>query len=247
MARLFFLSNINEIKNDIITFNTDDSYHLKVLRVKIGSKIKCINSLNSKEYIVKIININPYKAIIEKESVLDINYNKKIYIIQSIPKLDKFELVIQKLSEINVYGIFPVYSENSNINNISNNKIIRWNKIAKESSIQSGRKDIIKIYKITNLKTLLDKISHEKGVMKIILNENETNHRLNEFINKNSFENIHSIYIIIGPEGGFSDKEINIITTKYKFESIVLKGNILRTETAPIVITSIIQYLLDNI
>ena len=113
-------------------------------------------------------------------------------------------------------------------------KIERWNKICKEASEQSKR---VNIPIVTEVKTLkqLDNID---GI-KLVCSTKEKDNTIKKYLKKNNGYN--KINIVIGPEGGISPKEEEYLNS-IGFESVSLGNNIMRVETVPIYILSVINY-----
>ena len=115
-----------------------------------------------------------------------------------------------------------------------NKKIERWNKICKEAAEQSKRVDIPTI---TNVKTLKE-LEQLEG-LKIVCSTKEKDYTIKKYLNENKNYNI--INIIIGPEGGIAPKEEEYLNS-IGFKSISLGENIMRVETVPMYILSVINY-----
>ena len=149
---------------------------------------------------------------------------RKINLYLSFIKKDNFELVLKKSAELGVYKIIPVISERSPW---STNKIPdRWIKIIKSALEVTEWNFIPEIKKPILIKNLPDKI--------FVLEKSGN-------IYENSFFDKEEINILIGPEGGFSDKELKLL--KEKECSFISLGNItLRTETAIFVILSLLNF-----
>ena len=115
------------------------------------------------------------------------------------------------------------------------NKISRWIKICKEASEQSHRMNIPKIHEIINLKGLSD----VKANAKIVCNTNEMSKNIKKVLQDNKKSD--TMIIVVGPEGGFSEKELTFLTEN-DFISVSLGNNVLRAETVPLYILSVINY-----
>ena len=114
---------------------------------------------------------------------------------------------------------------------------MRWRRIALEAAQQSNRADVPEIKTPVTFTEFLS--SYGKGDLKILLWEGEKEHGIKDIL-KNT-KDVKSVAVVIGPEGGFSENEVKIAVEK-GFTSVSLGESILRTETAPIVILSIILY-----
>ena len=156
---------------------------------------------------------------------------------QSLVKEQKMDYILQKSTELGVDEIIPLNAERSiiKIDNKENKKIERWNKVLKEASEQSKRNTIPILDKIYSLKDLKDiDIKH-----KYICSVKEKEKTIKSILSKISISD--TILFVIGPEGGLSDKEEEILVES-GFERITLGSNVLRTETASSFILSAIDY-----
>ena len=129
-------------------------------------------------------------------------------------------------------------------------KLERWKKIATSAAQQSGRDKVPEILEPVKLKQLLTppalplrKGRKKDGLLKLILSESYNEQNLKDILNAE--KDIQQIFLLIGPEGGFSREEITS-AVKNGFVEVSLGPRILRTETAPIATISIIQYELGD-
>lgn len=247
--RKFFVS-LNQVNENKINIVGEDVNHIKnVLRCNIGEEIDICIEENGINYLCKIEEISKDVIICEKieeiESKAESNIDLTIY--QGLPKSDKMELIIQKCTELGVKKIVPVEMERS-IVKISGKdeikKIERWQKISEMAAKQSKRDCIPEISRLENIKNICENIEKYDIVFVAYEDEDKT-YLKHELIKLKEIKN-PKIAIVIGPEGGFDTKEIN--TLKEAGAKIVTLGSrILRTETAPIVLASIIMYELGDI
>ena len=242
----FFVES-NQINNNKIYISGQDVNHIKnVLRMRIGDKICVCNKDDSKNYncIIEEIGTNitcNICANIENNS----ETNTYIHIFQGLPKADKFEFIIEKCTEIGVKEITPIIMKRTVVKleeKDKNKKLERWQKIAEVASKQSKRDIILKVNQIDNFKNIFNYMQNYDIVL--LANENEKNVTLKQILKKQK-EKINKIAVIIGPEGGIDEKEINICNSN-GVNSITLGKRILRTETAPIVVSSNILYELEE-
>jgi len=236
----FFSSNISEITG------SDARQIQKVLRAKIGDKlIICDGKSKSYEAEVSDIKKDSISLNILKELNEETEPKVKITLAQCLPKGSKIDFIIQKSVELGVFDIIPVSSERSisKIEGKEDKKKERWQRIAKEAAEQSGRQIIPQIHAPISFDELLK--SSNKYALKLIPWELEKESLLRGVLN--SVETCHgmSLQVIIGPEGGFSQEEINKAKSA-GFTSISLGKRILRTETAGIAILSNIFYELEG-
>lgn len=247
----FFIKTDNIKENEEIHIIGNDVNHLKnVLRKKVDDKITVCNSDTSINYECIIIEIEENKIICkivnEEESVSESKLN--ITIFQGLPKADKMELIIQKATELGVKNIVPVNTKRTIVklkDKDKQNKVSRWQKIAEVAAKQSGRDIIPKIENIIDISNLefneYDKI--------LVLYENEERVSIKDEIEKikNSNKENLEIGIIIGPEGGLDDTEIEKLKLKSNVSVVTLGKRILRTETVALVVSGILMYELGDL
>ena len=156
------------------------------------------------------------------------------------------ELIIQKAVELGVNSIIPLKLTRCVVkldNKTELKKIERWQKIAESAAKQSGRLNIPKIENVTNIQNLASKIKDYDII--IVCYENEKLNTLKSELKKLEKQKHTRIGIVIGPEGGIEEKEIQEL--EQNGAKIVTLGNrILRTETVALNVLSIIMYELEN-
>lgn len=193
----------------------------KVLRLQTGERVVLKSSTRAFEGTLDEVT----KFRVTLTDIKEIAQNipsKRISLFVCIPKKDKFELIIEKCTEIGVTDFYPVVSDRTIKTNINMDRSL---KIIQEASEQSQRTDTPTLHEIQSLE---DIINEYRPVVFDVEGE--------EFTKENS-KNIHNI--LIGPEGGYSEKELQIF--KDKNLDIYKVGNtILKTETAAIVISGIL-------
>lgn len=251
-----FFVNSDKIEDNIIKITDSDVNHIvNVLRLKVNDEITICNKDNSNNYICKIVDIKYENEklkdeivkckIIEKiDNTNELNFEVEAF--QGLPKFDKMELIIQKLVEIGVTKITPVNMERCIVKlneKDSDKKLERWNKISEVASKQSKRDRVPSVEKIINIKTLCEKVK-EYDIF-IVAYEEEKQNSLKDILNNIKNKEIRKIGFLVGPEGGISNKEIEILKSSGA-KIITLGKRILRTETAPIVIASNIVYEFDE-
>ena len=171
----------------------------------------------------------------------DINTQMPLFeILQAVVIEDKMSFVIQKSVELGVGIIKPVICERSKVKLAPEkieNRMKRWNKISAEAARQSMRSDVPAVeypVKIEDLPLVSD------GETAIVLHP-ATDGKTPGSI-KEKLLNSKNIKICIGPEGGFSQRELDLFKNK-GYINLKLGKRILRTETAALVILSVLQYI----
>lgn len=230
-------SNIN-IEEKNITLKGEELHHINVLRHKIGDFIY-IN-----EYQVEIIKIS--KDILEGKIVGELPQNGiplvNITLIQSYLKSDKMEYVVQKAVELGIKNIIPVISKNTVVKMEEKDKlkkVERLSKIAKEAVEQCGRTDRVNVESIQQL-SKIDLNGYDKILICHETSEVDLKATLRNMID------VDNIAIIIGPEGGFDDSEVNQVLENNNAIDVSLGERILRAETASLALLSILNYEFDK-
>ena len=243
-----FFVKTNQINKNRITLYEDDVNHIaNVLRKQIGEKINICNMDTSENFLCKIKEIS--KENIECEIIKTLKSETEssidITIFQGLPKAEKMELIIQKCTELGVNTFVPVQMERCIVKLDTKSeikKLDRWKKIAETAAKQSGRDIIPKVENIINLQKLLYSI--QKYDIVLLAYENEKENTLKNALNTVKGKENLKIGVIIGPEGGIEEKEVEQLV-KSGAQRITLGKRILRTETVGIVISSIITYELE--
>jgi len=244
----FFVKE-EQIEDDKINIIGEDVNHIKnVLRLEVEEKICICNKNTSQSYMCKIIEFYNNSVICEiLEEVLDTTEaNTYIHVFQGLPKADKFEYIIEKCTEIGVKEITPVAMKRSIVKLDERDKakkLERWQKIAEVAAKQSKRDSILKVNNVINLQNIFEKVKDYDILL--VAYEEEKENTLKEVLRKFKEKGDLKIAVIIGPEGGIDENEINLCKEK-KFTSVTLGKRILRTETAPLVISSNILYELED-
>ena len=244
----FFVEDkqINENKVNIIG---KDVNHIKnVLRLEVEEQICICNKETSISFLCKITKLDNNFVICEiLEEIEDTTEsNTYIHIFQGLPKSDKLEFIIEKCTEIGVKEITPVSMKRSIVKleeRDKTKKLNRWQKIAEVAAKQSKRDTILKVNNVINFQNIFENVK-DYDILLVAYEEEEEN-TLKEILKRYKNKGNIKIAVIIGPEGGIDEKEINICKDN-KFISITLGKRILRTETAPLVVSSNILYELED-
>lgn len=244
-----FFVNEEQIKKGKVNIIGEDVNHIKnVLRLEVGENICVCNKETSKSFMCEIIELSNDKVVCDiLEKVADTTEpNTYIHIFQGLPKADKFEWIIEKCTEVGVKEITPVIMKRTIVKLDEKDKIKklgRWQKIAEVAAKQSKRDVIVKVNNIINFQNVFEKIK-DYDILLIAYEEEKENTLKKVLSAFKEKENI-KVAVIIGPEGGIDKEEINI-AKENGFISVTLGKRILRTETAPLVISSNILYELED-
>lgn len=237
----FFMKSENVKDNKILVDDKENFNHIvKSLRAKVGEDLLLIDE-NEIEYQTKIESIDnkSFTAVIENahKSNRDLPYN--LYLAQSPLKSDAQLTIMEKATELGVRGVYPIYTDNCAVKkSVAEQKTDKWQKVMYAASKQCERANIPTCYDLTDLGTVL---ADDKFDRIIALCEKNTNGSLKEYLRNNPAKKGENILLIIGPEGGYSDREFDILREK-QLPMLTLGDLILKAETAVIVTLGNIVY-----
>lgn len=232
----FFINSNSKTENKIIVSDTDNYRHIaRSLRARVGENLLLIDE-NQIQYETKIKEINSREIICEVEksypSKRDLEFD--LYLAQSPLRSDAQLTVMEKATELGVRGVYPVFTENCAL---KVNKQEKWQKVMNEASKQCERAKIPTCYEPITFDELLAKPFDKV----IVLAERSTEKSLKQYLSENPMKKGEKILAIIGPEGGFSQKEFDYFKSK-NLPLISLGDLILKAETAVIVTLGDIVY-----
>lgn len=225
-------------QDQLPTITGSDVHYIKdVLRLGAGDELELLDG-TGKVYLSKIIDIKQDKVICEilESRQQKAEHRTQVAIAQCLPKAKKMSLIIQKCTELGVSRIIPTLSERSIA---KGDKHERWLKIAKEAAEQSGRSTIPQIDQLTEFEDVLK--TAKDFDLALIPWELEKSISLKKHFTNNRISGSPNILVMIGPEGGFSQQEVEAARNA-GFTSITLGPNILRTETAGLAMLAMISY-----
>lgn len=241
----FFINSKSVKENKIIIDEKENYNHIvKSLRVKVGETLLLIdeNEIEYKTTVSKIENKFVECDVISYEkSQRDLPYN--LYLAQTPLRSDAQLTIMEKATELGIRGVYPVYTENCALKkSVALSKLEKWQKVMYEASKQCERANIPTCYDLTTLETV---INDKKFDRIIALCERNTNGSFKEYLRENPAKDGENILLIIGPEGGFSENEFELMR-KHNLPMLTLGDLILKAETAVIVTLGNIVYEFGN-
>ncbi|GHU40374.1 ribosomal RNA small subunit methyltransferase E [Clostridia bacterium] len=247
----FFVEETQVKDKEIQIIGADVNHIRNVLRMKLGEQFRVsvlpgIHKSDSADYFCEITDFRIDTVLVR------ILYQDRdsgelpvaITLFQGLPKSDKMEFVIQKAVELGVAEIVPVAMKNCVVKldqKKATAKCIRWQGIAQSAAKQARRSRIPKILPMMNFQEAAD---YAKTLDLCLLPyENERGMEKTRQLLA-SLKKEGSLGIFIGPEGGFDESEI--ARMRGNAEVISLGKRILRTETAGMVMLSMLLYCLEE-
>jgi 16S rRNA (uracil1498-N3)-methyltransferase len=229
------------IEKDLLKIGGNEARHIRrALRLKAGDEIIVFDGLG-KEYEGAIVEEGSSSVVIKVQNIFSSERESplEVTLAQSLLKGEKMDTLIQKATELGVKEIIPFLSSRSvpllgKSEGLKRHR--RWERIAIEASKQCGRGVVPKIESLQDYSEMLQTAS--LGSLRLILWEKE-GAKLKKVLER-SIEKT-KIFFIIGPEGGFSQEEVEE-AKRTGFITVTLGKRILRAETASLCFLSILQY-----
>jgi len=241
-----FFAPRENIKGDTIYIDGQEARHIiNVMRLAINDKVVVFDG-TGKEYVGFIKEMKP-RALsvgIVETRIPKAEQLPSITLAQSLPKKDKMDYIVEKSTELGVTSILPVISERT-VTRLdeakSDERLKRWQRIAKEASKQCGRQDIPEIKPIKKYYNAVDNIDKYDLTLMACLSEETTSIKqaIRDF-------NTGKIIIFIGPEGDFTPDEIRMAKDNSSCKFISLGRRVLKSDTAGLYLLSILNYELST-
>ena len=237
-VRIYFPKKIS-LKQTVTLTTKQVHYLINVMRKKKDDTLLIFNNVDG-EFLAKITKIYKKNIILNiVEKTRDVGEEIDLWILFSPVKKSPTELIIQKATELGASKIFPIITDRTITKQIN---LKRMQDIAIEASEQCERLTIPEIFDLKKLKNLIESWDKKR----IILYGDETIRKREEI--KFDFQNLYSKSlgaILVGPEGGFSNDEINYLRKKPFIKPIDLGPRILRSDTA-VIATLVLWHCLNG-
>lgn len=211
---------------DNCVINAEEAKHaFRVLRLKKGDEVACLDG--GRRYLARIAEISDKGGAVEMIEELPSNESPlKITVYQGLPKAEKLEFLSQKLTELGVTRLIPVRMERSIAKADGDKRMDRLARIAREAVKQCRRAAPMEICPPMTWKDAVGDM--EKRELMIVPWENASAVRIADI--RAEFPDAKDIGILIGPEGGISQGEIDSAPAR----PVLLGPRILRAETAAV-------------
>ncbi|MBM4429679.1 MAG: 16S rRNA (uracil(1498)-N(3))-methyltransferase [Chloroflexi bacterium] len=260
MHRFFVHSSC--LQGDTVVLQGDIVHQIKdVLRLQPGDSIVVLDD-SGWEYQVRIRGLEQEQVSgqIEQKVLTRTEPRAKITLYQSLLKGDKLEWVLQKGTELGVVEFVPTVSDRciiSSVNDVSKSKFERWQRIILEAAEQSRRARLPRLHPPVLLPQACERA--RLADLAVMPWEEESKRTLRSMLTdwapipvkvqgKHTLvtRRPFSIHIFIGPEGGFTPREVDQ-ARRYSIVPVSLGARILRAETAALAAATIVLYQLEDI
>lgn len=236
----------SDVQDNLIKVAGEDAHHLSnVLRMKIGEMLR-ISNQSGESFLCEVSQISQEEVLCE---IVERNYKEtelkgEILLFQALPKGERLEFVTQKTTELGVTEIYPVAMDFCITKwepSKAAKKQARYQAIADAAAKQSKRSKLVKFNSVVSFDEAL-KLAKEKADIILLPYENEEG----MVGSKKALDEIKKdtrVAIFIGPEGGFSEKEIEKAKSDAKLLS--LGKRILRTDTAAVLAVGMVMLKME--
>ncbi len=214
------------------TLSGAEAHHLaQVLRVKPGAKVKAFDGLGL-EAAGEVQEVDELSVTLRLElpKPSDVEAALKLTLAVPLLKGDKFSEVVRRGTELGAVRFIPVLTARCDVKVLSDNKLTRYRRVAKEAAKQSGRSVVPEVEALCKLSKL------DLGPLTLIAHP-FASATLQEVLKSDAGSDAEEVTLITGPEGGLSEHEVEFLIEKGA-KGVTLGARILRAETAPIALTA---------
>jgi 16S rRNA (uracil1498-N3)-methyltransferase len=233
----FFVAN-HLSAGETVCLDTDDSFHAsRVLRLRTGDSVE-VAGADGCVFDAEVTLVDGFVEVMTREEMgVGSPAVFNLTVVQVLPKGKKLDLVVEKLSELGIARLAPVYSEKSVVRarSVTAEKLERWRRIARSAASQSRRD---RVMEIETPKPLEEWLGGQAGTLLVLATEVEV-----EPLGVATMASAPPLSLLIGPEAGFSSVEIDELRDR----GAVFTGLgrlVLRTETAALAAAAIIMHRL---
>lgn len=242
----FFVEPEQIVEDTVFITGEDVNHIVHVLRMKKGEQV-LVSTSNDREYLCEITALEEEAVQLKLLDVYGSNRELPIEVTlyQALPKGDKMETVIQKMVELGAVRIVPVVTKRCVVQldqKKAAKKVARWNAISEAAAKQSKRNKIPEVMMPMSFAEAL--FDAKKLEAALIPYENAEGMEQARCMVDGAAKK-RSLGIFIGPEGGFTEQEIEK-SQQNGVKPISLGHRILRTETAGMMLMSVIMFATDQ-
>jgi len=246
MTRRRFYAPPEAFGNDgtLVALSPDETKHLRnVLRLKVGDEAYVFDGAGH-EYRGEIAAISRDRTdirIVQEVATLTAESELRLTMAVALLKGEKFDLVVQKLTELGVTSVIPILTARADVRlrseDDADHKLVRWRRIVMEATKQCGRARLLTIESPIALDAFVNR-ARDEGALRLMFAERD-GESLSDIVS--SQLSPESVTALIGSEGGWTDDEINQARGA-GWQIVTLAGRIMRAETAAIACAALLQH-----
>lgn len=242
----YFLGQEAQISENHVLITGSDYHHIThVMRMKPGDQVQVV--IASIAHLAKITSLSEGQAELELVMKVEASGETSIplTLLQGLPKGDKIDLVIRQAAEIGVSQIIIFQAQRSVVKIAVEKrgaKLLRWQKIAKEAAELAQRTQIPEVQFAPSLEIALSQLD---STARLLMPYELQGGGLPTIKTVLQAQQPTAAAFVIGPEGGFSEAEVALVSS-VGGRLLTLGRRILRTETAGLVVASLLLYEWDQ-
>jgi 16S rRNA (uracil1498-N3)-methyltransferase len=234
----FFIEEHLRNKKDISIFDDELIHQWKdVFRLRAGDKVILLDNTGF-EYLSEIVLLSKGKVDVKviEQTIAEVTPKKELWLFAALIKKDNYEWILEKGTELGVSHFVPVLSDRTEKKDINMERAL---KIVKEASEQSGRGKMPEVHEPITLADILNQNQNTESNAHSFPKDMLAFHMDGEKFVPDFHNSKQELGIFIGPEGGWSDKELALFKDK-DIPLFSVGQNVLRAETAAIVISTLL-------
>ena len=221
-------------------------YVVHVLRLRIGDELGAFDG-TGKECRLRLTSISPTHVQAEMVALLAtaVPGPRPFILGQAWPKGTKMDLIVEKCSELGLTTLVPLYTDRTVVHEAPERlagKMARWQRIAAAAARQCGRRTLLDVQSPMALRDFC--VRYRSAPVKLVCWEEEQHHGMRQALARLTDQS--PIVVLVGPEGGLTVDEVGMARA-HGFTTISLGPRVLRSETAAIVLTSVVRYSLGEL
>ena len=250
MTRRRFYAPPDEIRDSTIALSGEETHHLThVLRMAPGDPAFVFDGCG-REYGCHFKGVKDDRAQLEVGEMLSdvVESPVEITLAQALAKGEKFDFIVQKVTELGVSRIVPLvtrYADARLDDQQTARRIQRWRRISLEAVKQCGRRTLVEI---TAPRTVREFVGAggpgSPDQQTLLLFSERGGVAITDAIA--DWSNPHAVVALVGPEGGWSDDEL-VLLNEAGSKAVTLGPRVLRTETAALVAITLIQHAIGDL
>ena len=249
MTRRRFYAPPSAFTRDAVHLETDEARYLReVLRLKVGDQVYVFNG-EGREFRCTIEEARRDSALLKVVEEIEPARTESplsLTLAVALLKGEKFDLVVQKATELGVTAITPVITKLADIRfrdqSDAKKRVTRWQRIALEAAKQSGRAAVPTVHEPQTFSTLISETSSSS--VRLMFSERDGN-SLSQLMESQT-EPVDSLTAVVGSEGGWTDEELGLARQR-GWQVVTLGGRTLRAETAAIAVTTLLQHVFGDL
>jgi len=236
---------------NVVTLIADEARHLReVLRLKAGAEVFVFDGAG-KEFHCRITESRRDTAqlkVLAEVSPAKPESPLQLTLALALLKGEKFDLVVQKATELGVARIVPVITKHADIRlrdeSDAAKRVTRWQRIAMEAAKQSGRAVVPAVASVISFASLIETTSADERSNCLMFSERDGQSLLQT--NEGLAADSKQMTALVGSEGGWSDEEIEAARAA-GWTIVTLSGRTLRAETAAIAVVALLQHIFGDL